>query len=298
MENRKVSVAEVVADPDLQARAAVSQEAVDEYAEAVRGGAEFPPLRVCVVAGQMLLVDGYHRHAAYLTTGLQWCRVEIMPGGTRKDAAWLALGANTDHGIRRTNADKRRAIRLALLHHPDKSHLAIAKHVRVSDKTVSSVWVEMEAERRSEIRTSPEIVNDSAEPVVRKDSLGRLQPAAKPDRQKESSNQNDGPPPEWTPPPPRKVKPETRQPVTPMPDGAPLLAAADVLRAARLRLGELLPDDHLGRLAPLLQREEGRLRADVPVICSECHGAGCPGCGKRGWRTLGNDRTEVNRARS
>ena len=291
-QSRKVAVADIVADPDLQARAEVSQDAIDEYAEAVRGGAEFPPLRVVVVAGQMLLIDGYHRHAAYVTTGLEWCRVELVPGSTRAEAAWLALGANRDHGIRRTQADKRRAVRIGLTRHPDKSHRAIAQHVGVSDKTVTSVWAEMDAERRSDSRASPEILNDSKGAPVRKDALGRLQPASKP------RPPDPPPPPEWTPPPARPAKVETRQPVTPMPDGAPLLAAADVLRAARLRLGEILPEARLGRLVPLLQREEGQLRADVPVVCSECQGAGCDGCARRGWRSSGQDRTEVRRARA
>jgi hypothetical protein len=54
-------------------------------------------------------------------------------------ARWLAAGANQKNGIRRTNADKRRAVEMALKAQPKKSYRAVATHVGVSQPFVGSV---------------------------------------------------------------------------------------------------------------------------------------------------------------
>ena len=51
---------------------------------------------------------------------------------SRKDAAWAACAANQAHGLRRTHADKRKAVTLALKLHPEMSDQAIADHCGVS----------------------------------------------------------------------------------------------------------------------------------------------------------------------
>ncbi|MHC4104489.1 MAG: MT-A70 family methyltransferase, partial [Planctomycetota bacterium] len=61
--------------------------------------------------------------------------------GTFQDAEWLALGANKMHGFNRTNADKRRAVELAL-GHPKAGKLSsrgLAKHCGVSHQFVENI---------------------------------------------------------------------------------------------------------------------------------------------------------------
>jgi hypothetical protein len=63
--------------------------------------------------------------------------------GTLEDAQWYSFGTNKDHGLRRTNEDKARAVKAALAH-PNgaaKSDHQIAKHVGVDVKTVGN-WHE------------------------------------------------------------------------------------------------------------------------------------------------------------
>ena len=55
-----------------------------------------------------------------------------VSAGSRQDAAWAACAANQTHGLRRTNADKRKAVTLALKRHPEMSDQAIADHCGVS----------------------------------------------------------------------------------------------------------------------------------------------------------------------
>lgn len=64
-----------------------------------------------------------------------------------EDATWWACFANADHGLQRTNADKQRAVKTALPHPRGvtMSDSEIARHVRVSDKTVARYRRELEA---------------------------------------------------------------------------------------------------------------------------------------------------------
>lgn len=106
--------AEITAAPALQARAALSTETIAEYAQAMRDSEEYPfPAVIVIDDGQTKwLADGFHRHAAAASIGIALlCEVR---DGTKRDALRAAISANAGHGLRRTNADKRRAVELAL----------------------------------------------------------------------------------------------------------------------------------------------------------------------------------------
>lgn len=130
-------------DGDTQTRVAVDEDVVAEYAvtyeQEISGGeARLPPVE-CVWDGvSYWLWDGYHRYHAAGKAGAAEVPVRWRPG-TLQDARWLACGANTAHGLRRTNADKRRAVEMALAMHPEGSDRAIADHCGVSSPTVARV---------------------------------------------------------------------------------------------------------------------------------------------------------------
>jgi hypothetical protein len=81
-----------------------------EYAEAMLLGAAFPPVVVFgEAAGEYWLADGYHRWHAAEIAGLQTIAADVRPGG-RREAILHSVGANAEHGWRRTADDKRRAV--------------------------------------------------------------------------------------------------------------------------------------------------------------------------------------------
>jgi hypothetical protein len=129
----------------LQTRASETQEAVTAYQMRIQAGDQFPPLQIFRVENAYLLVDGYHRRAAYLAAGVNEVPVEITQG-TRQDALRFALGANARHGVPRTNEDKRNAVELALAEFPDLSDRAVADICAVSDKLVAAVRKESGAD--------------------------------------------------------------------------------------------------------------------------------------------------------
>jgi hypothetical protein len=102
-------------DGGTQARAGINNATVDEYAEALRGGAKLPPVVLYheKSADAYWLADGFHRVHAHRSIGSVDI-LAVVKDGTRRDAVLHAVGANASHGLRRTNADKRRAVAMLL----------------------------------------------------------------------------------------------------------------------------------------------------------------------------------------
>jgi len=97
----------------MQARVAMDQGAIQDYAEAMKDGAHFPPVVIFQDADVYWLGDGFHRLEAAQLAGKKNIKSEIRLGGVR-EAQLYAIGANHTHGLRRTNADKRKAVNMLL----------------------------------------------------------------------------------------------------------------------------------------------------------------------------------------
>jgi len=149
MSEKVIPIDKIRVDRDTQSRVEVNQAVVDEYAEAMARHVVFPPMLVFYdkQKDEFILADGFHRYHAY-------CKAR--PGkdvtvdrrfGNAEQALWASITANKSHGLPRTTADKRKAVRLALLHPKGAamSNVKISNHVGVSDKTVASVRSEMVA---------------------------------------------------------------------------------------------------------------------------------------------------------
>jgi hypothetical protein len=152
----------------LQVRAGIDPATVDRYAEAMQAGAVFPAIVVFRDAdGEHHLADGHHRVEAARRVGLAEIDADIRKGD-RAAALWHAVGANARHGLPLTPADRRAAVALALKTWPDKSLQQIAAQVGCSVGLVHKV--------KQDVFTRENV----AAPAVRVDSLGRVQPTAKP----------------------------------------------------------------------------------------------------------------------
>jgi hypothetical protein len=101
----------------------------------MKAGDHFPPVQVYFDGQDHWLSDGFHRVHATRGAERPTIQAEVWEG-TRDDALWMSLGANKDHGLRRTNEDKARAVKAALAARPKLSDRAIADHVGVDHETV------------------------------------------------------------------------------------------------------------------------------------------------------------------
>jgi hypothetical protein len=129
-------------DGGTQSRAAMDVAAITEYTEAIRQGVTLPPLVTYFDGVYFWLADGYHRYHAYRAAGVDEVPAEVRTGSQR-DAVLYSVGANAAHGLRRTNDDKRRAVKTLL---SDAEWAAwsdnqIAKACGVSNHLVADVKV-------------------------------------------------------------------------------------------------------------------------------------------------------------
>lgn len=111
---QKVGVHLIVVDAGTQSRASINETTVEEYADGWISGAEFPPLDVFQDRdGKIYLADGFHRlmAAKLIRKATVPCRIFA---GTSRHAFLHACGANSTHGLRRTNADKRHMVSILL----------------------------------------------------------------------------------------------------------------------------------------------------------------------------------------
>lgn len=106
---KKLNINTIRIDGGTQSRVEISMEAVAEYAEAIKDGIEFPAVVVFHDGADHWLADGFHRYHAHKQAGKVSILAEIR-SGTVRDAILHSLGANASHGLRRSNADKRKAV--------------------------------------------------------------------------------------------------------------------------------------------------------------------------------------------
>jgi ParB-like nuclease domain len=100
-------------DGGTQSRVKIIQEAIDEYAESLKGGARFPPVLAYYDGIKYYLTDGYHRYFAHQKAGIKDIDVTIV-NGTLRDAILRSFSVNAENGRHRTNEDKRNAVQAML----------------------------------------------------------------------------------------------------------------------------------------------------------------------------------------
>lgn len=152
---KKLNINVIRVDGETQSRERIDAAVVADYAEALGEGAEFPPVVVFHDGSDYWMADGFHRLLAHQRAGRASIDADIRTG-TVDDAILFALGANDGHGLRRTNADKRRCV-ARLLARPawaKWSESKMAEVCRVSRTLVRAVIEEAHlVEKQDVVRT-------------------------------------------------------------------------------------------------------------------------------------------------
>ena len=134
---KNLFITDIRTDGGTQPRAEIDQKTVAEYADELKSGAKLPPVVVFDDGATKWLADGFHRWHGHNKAGKKTVPSEIH-SGTLRDAVLYSVGANATHGLRRTNADKRKAVE-TLLNDAEWSQRSanwIAKKCGVSDQFV------------------------------------------------------------------------------------------------------------------------------------------------------------------
>jgi hypothetical protein len=117
-----------IQDGGAQMRVEMTESIIEEYAEAMIAGDVFPPIIVFFDETDYWLADGYHRAGAAKVLGRELIDADVRQG-TQRDALLYGIGSNAKHGLRRTPADKRKAI---------KTLLADGKWSKWSDRKIAT----------------------------------------------------------------------------------------------------------------------------------------------------------------
>lgn len=186
-----LKVAEIRTDLGTQTRCSIDEATVAEYADAVKAGANLPPVEVFHDGNDYILADGFHRVMAYQRIARETISAKVFKG-TAKDALIHSLGSNKGHGLKRTNEDKRRAALWTIRECPDWSDRKIAEHTGLSHPFIAAVRSENSTGNVSS-STKPQLSTvDSCVKRTGKDGKSRKLPAkpkkpAKPDQPQVSS---------------------------------------------------------------------------------------------------------------
>jgi hypothetical protein len=146
---KRLEIKDIRRDPATQMREKLDQATVSRFAEAMEEGdgiESFPEIVVFFDGKVNWLADGWHRVAAFEKTGMKGgIPASVRKGGVR-EATLFAIGANAEHGLPRSNADKRKAVRTILA--DDEwvgwSDGVIARRAKVSQPFVSALRRETE----------------------------------------------------------------------------------------------------------------------------------------------------------
>lgn len=139
-------LAKITRDHDTQSRVRLDSDVVAEYAAAMADGVQFPPVILFNEGESFWLADGFHRVAAAEKAGKETVPAEIRQG-SKRDAILYSVGVNAQHGLRRSNGDKRRAVEVLLKDDEWRkwSDREIARKSGVDHKTVGAIRSELAA---------------------------------------------------------------------------------------------------------------------------------------------------------
>ena len=146
-----IAIDDIRADGGTQTRAELRPDVIEEYAEAMRRGDEFPPIDVFLDRdGHHWLADGFHRFNGAAAAEKPQIKANVHKGELR-DAIWFALSANATNGLRRTPEDKRRCVTLALSDKEwqSKPDRELAEHLGVHQTYVNKLRNELNSKLSS-----------------------------------------------------------------------------------------------------------------------------------------------------
>lgn len=171
-----IDIAVLDRNQDRQGRAAKDESVIEEYAERMNEGDTFPPIVVFYDGETYRLADGFLRTEARERAGFQTIKADVKQGGAR-EALLYAMGANKSHGLRRTNADKKK-VTLRILRDPEWSTWSnneIALHCGVSGEYVRRLRNDLEAEGEIEPVTERTVKRGDQEYIMNVDNIGQSQ---------------------------------------------------------------------------------------------------------------------------
>jgi hypothetical protein len=150
MNYQSLPISRIRTDGGTQCRASFDDDVAGEYALDMQKNEKLPPVIVFFDGKAYWLADGFYRLRAHQLIGERHVFADVRQG-TQRDAVLFSVGANRAHGLRRTNADKRKAVQV-LLQDPEWcawSNRRIAHQCGVDESLVRTLRAEARGEKRT-----------------------------------------------------------------------------------------------------------------------------------------------------
>jgi hypothetical protein len=96
-------------DGGTQPRTRIDEQHVRDLAEKFTAGVALPSVSLFYDGVDYWLADGFHRYHAARSVSREELD-SVVYDGTRRDAVLFSVGANDDHGLKRSNEDKRKSV--------------------------------------------------------------------------------------------------------------------------------------------------------------------------------------------
>ncbi len=173
---KSINIRVIRIDAGTQSREKLDQSVVEDYAEQMREGEEFPPISVVHDGSEYFLSDGFHRLLAAQKAGKASINCDVITG-TLRDAILYSLSANHRHGLRRTVEDRRKAVMTMLedFEWSERHDREIARQCNVSHPLVAKLRAALKAPQKplaGNITTSkPKLEPKVEEPEVEEHDL-------------------------------------------------------------------------------------------------------------------------------
>ena len=165
---KKINALAIRIDGGTQSRKELNQDKVQEYADLMRDGIEFPPITVFHDGSDYWLSAGFHRYFAHKEIGNVAIDCEVIEGTVRQ-AKWHSWGSN-EHGMPHT-AEEKKAIAIEILsdsEYSKYSNIQIAKHIGVHSATLGR-WRTTLGEKPTEVV----YVKNGKETVMKTKNIGK-----------------------------------------------------------------------------------------------------------------------------
>lgn len=153
----KIDINKVRIDGGTQSRKQIYEDTVTSYTELLLDGVIFKSVTVFDDGKNIWLGDGFHRYHAHKRAGHKTIECNVITG-TKRDAWIFSRSANADHGLQRTNEEKRDIVISVLedIEYAEKSDREIAKICAVSAMTVGRVRKSLDLNKKNKLPPPPE----------------------------------------------------------------------------------------------------------------------------------------------
>ncbi len=153
---KQIDIHKIRIDGGTQSRKQVYEETIAAYTEVLLDGGQMPPVVVFNDGKDLWLADGFHRYHAHKRAAHRSIDCEVH-NGTKRDAFIYSRGANAEHGLPRTNEEKRLVVTSLLddIEYADSSDRDIAKICKVSHMTVGRVRKALELNKKQKLPPPP-----------------------------------------------------------------------------------------------------------------------------------------------